>query len=606
MKKIYGMIAIAVFAAMLLLPTLIWGALVAIGGDEFVKAEIVEPIESEEGENRRIKTFADVLKGKTLEDGTVEEFDFNDLTGNIEALYNDYAPFRNSLVAVQGKMISAIEMPYKEKIEPALVELLYSNKNKENGQQQVQQDTTAPDIGDIFGPSTDTTEEEDPYIPPPDAEIIGGDADCNHSFGDAVEENAATCTEHGSTLADCSKCGAKLREYTEALGHDYEELDGVKATCTSGGYSHQKCSRCEEEKNLTYAVLAHSGRKIKTVEASYLDCGYTLKKCIDCGREYRDDIVPKLIDTSIYPVSYNGNKKVIYGRYDWLFYTGDNMEKRYVGEMMMTEKEMQQLTNALDSLNLKLKEYGVTLVIALWPNKCDVYGEYMPTYGDIADIKTSEVLINYINEHKETDFVAIYPLAEMMAAKNYYQTYYKFDTHWNAAGGFMGAQAIYKAIGMETTDIRTLKATPTSARLRDIIKTMLSSSEQKKYATIEDTEYLFEYRPEVTVTSETGSGAGKDWFASADELYTTSDSKNDKSLVFLGDSYRNAIAPYLKKDFSKAMFAHANNVTQYAKDIMECDVFVIARVSRLDKSLLNIVRDAKDMIVLLEKQEASK
>ena len=275
------------------------------------------------------------------------------------------------------------------------------------------------------------------------------------------------------------------------------------------------------------------------------------------------------------------------------------MEKRFTGDIMMTEKEMQQLTHALDALNLELKKHGTTLVIALWPNKCDMYGEYMPTYGKTAERNTSEVLINYINEHKETDFIAIYPKAELMAVKSYYQTYYKFDTHWNAAGGYMGAQAIYKALGMETTDIRTVKATKVDARLRMIISVFLSAAEQAKYANVPDTEYLFDYRPEVKV-KELGAAAYKDWVDGNAELYTTSDSQNDKSLVFLGDSYRNAVAPYLKKDFSKAIFGHANTCKAHARNIIESDVFVLARVARLDRTLLTLVPAIKNAIVELE------
>ena len=459
-------------------------------------------------------------------------------------------------------------------------------------------------MDDIFGPSNDTekvdtTEEEETYLPPPDDEIIDDNKECEHLFGEAVVEIPVSCETHGQTVAECSKCGAQQIKYIEATGHSYVETSGTPATCFSSGSSYQVCSGCKKEKDVFLPRLEHDGKIIKTVDASFLDCGYTLKKCNACDMEYRENIVPKLIDTSIYPVSYNGTKKVIYGRYDWLFYTGDNQERRLAGEMMMTEAEMQKLTKALDELNIELKKHGVTLVIALWPNKCDVYSEYMPTYTKVSDLNTSEVLINYINEHKETDFVAIYPKTELVATKNYYQTYYKFDTHWNAAGGYMGAQAIYRALGMETTDIRTVKATKVDARLRKIIEVFLSSEEQKKYTSVPDTEYLFDYRPDVTVT-ETGAAAYKEWVDGNAELYTTSDSKNDKSRVFLGDSYRNAIAPYLKKDFTKAIFGHANTAKSHAKDIVECDVFVLARVARLDRSLLTIVPALKNEIANLE------
>ena len=589
MKKIYGIIAISVFAAIIIAPSLIWGVIVGIGGEDFIQNEIILPIESEDGENRRAMTLSDIVKGKTNEDGTVEPFKLNDLTGNIEKLYNDFAPFRNDLVAVQAKMMTVIEEPYKTTIGPALVELFYGNKDKE---EQIQQDTTGVNMDDIFGPSKDTTDATtEPEIPSlvPDSEIIGGDAGCEHVFGEAVEEIPASCDEHGSTLADCSKCGAQQRVYTEALGHNYVEIFSDLATCTKTGTSHQVCSRCRKERDVTLPVLSHDPKFIEKVATSYYDCGYDLYECNRCGLTYRENIVPKLIDTSIYPVSYNGSRQVIYGRYGWLFYTGDNLENYYVGSGVLPESHMKMMTEMIDDLNTECQKRGITLVIAFWPNKGNIYSEYLPTYEKKTETNKSEALIKYINENSKTGVKAIYPKTELMAAKNYYQTYFKYDTHWNYAGGFMGAQAIYNALGMETTDIRTIKAVPTTAKRKDLYANMLSKAEQASVDLSDDKDYLFDYRPEINILEESGSGANKEFVSSGDVLYTKSSNENGKKLVFFGDSYRNAITPFLKKDFTYTTITHINNVPSFTKEILDCDVLVLSRVSRKDETIMDAV-----------------
>ncbi len=584
-KKIYGLIVIIIFAAILIVPTVVWGGMIIIGGEDYVQKEIIIPIESE---NRRAKSFADIIKGKTNEDGTVEPFKLNDLTANIEALYNDYAPFRGRLVSLHGELITAIERPYKNTIGPALDELLYGS----SGQQQVQ-DTIAPDIDDLFGPSTEEEEEEEPYTPLPDSEIIGGDPDCNHSFGEATTETEATCTEHGSTIENCSKCGAQRRVFIRAPGHSYVEISAIAATCSKNGTSYQKCSVCNKEIERNIPRLDHDPKHLKTVETSYLDCGYDLYECKTCGLTYRENFVPKLIDTTFRAPKYNNDGRVIYGRYDWLFYTGNDMEKHYMGTNIYDEETMDLMVGALDELNAECQKRGITLVVAFWPARCDVYGEYMPTYEIVTKVGRTETMTNYINETNKTGFVTIYPEAELSATKNYFQTHYRLDTHWNHAGGFIGAQAILKALGMETTDIRTVKYTPVSVDPYQMDLTrMLSKAEQREFNPKYDIDYTFEYRPDIQISSQSGVGN----FSSSDIERSVSTNENGKSIVLLGDSLREAVFPFIQKEFTNTTFAHVSSVTsnnseQIIDEILKSDVLVLSRGARVSDTVYKIAQN---------------
>ena len=590
-KKIYGIIVIIIFAAILVVPTLVWGGMIIAGGEEFIQSEIIVPIESE---NRRAKSFDDVLKGKTNENGEEEPFSLNDLTANLESLYNDYAPFRGDLVYIQGKMIAAIERPYKNTIGPALVELFYGNKNEG---EQVKEDTTGINMDDIFGPEPDPKPEdttEDDYIPlpVPDTEIIGTDAaDCQHEFGEAVVETPASCEEHGSTIAECSKCGAKQRVYIEATGHNYEVLSETEATCLINGISHQQCSNCKKEKDVVLPKEEHKFEQIKTVATSYEDCGYDLYKCAKCELLRRENIVPKLIDTSVLPVTYRGNGRAIVGRSGWLFYTGNKMEQYYTGTNIHTTEAMDLMVSALDNLNIECQKRGIKLVVAFWPNKCDVYSEYMPTYEIVNSVGKTETMSNYVNANTQTGVVSIYPKAELLAAKSYFQTYYNKDTHWNNAGGFMGAQALLKAIGMEMTDIRKVKYTTEvrNPRRGDIYNMLLDAEKEDLDVSTPDYDYTFDYRPEIEVLEEYAN----DRFGSYDIEACLTTNENGKSIFLIGDSFRRALYPYIKKEFTRTTFTHAdmilnNRTGDVLNDILVSDVLVLARGSRVDDTVYSI------------------
>lgn len=65
---------------------------------------------------------------------------------------------------------------------------------------------------------------------------------CTHDYQISATK-AATCTEKGYTRYQCSKCGDAYTNYTNALGHQYDNVE-TKPTCTEGGYTTHTCARC--------------------------------------------------------------------------------------------------------------------------------------------------------------------------------------------------------------------------------------------------------------------------------------------------------------------------------------------------------------------------
>ena len=81
-------------------------------------------------------------------------------------------------------------------------------------------------------------------------------ADCDHVWSPEREEHPASCTQTGSWIHRCHKCGASKSVKTDALGHDWKETSRTDATCMAKGVSNQKCQRsgCNATRQVELAI----------------------------------------------------------------------------------------------------------------------------------------------------------------------------------------------------------------------------------------------------------------------------------------------------------------------------------------------------------------
>ena len=243
------------------------------------------------------------------------------------------------------------------------------------------------------------------------------------------------------------------------------------------------------------------------------------------------------------------------------------------------------------------KERGIQLQICIWPNKNQVYSEYLGL-TPATTTKRVDRLVEYVQNN--SDVKIIYPLKELKSAKPYADMYLKYDTHWNCAGGFVGYQAMLASLGLETTDFYNCTmydtnyssySDPYYAQVRGDI---LGMSVPNASSYPNDHNYYIVYRPEVTVDSFSGSnGAG-------DTRHTTAaNAPNDLNFVMLADSYRVMQLSYLEKDFTDCFLTHRSHVNDadVKEAIKNSDILVIAAVERLET---NILDTAKQIIKILQ------
>lgn len=491
------------------------------------KAEILDSYARMEAtENRSLSKWPDNVTDK-------------DYTSKLESYYNDRAPFREKMIGLGHKLSGSMEQAYTDTIQPAIIHIFYGNRGSDS------------ELAQTDGYDTE--------------EVTVADAE-GQAFDDAGEQDFPDAEEQAFDDADAVK----------KVEHDYVEKERVEATCEEEGYILYECTDCKDTYKEPIPALGHKEELIEQVEASYTEYGHSLYRCSVCGKRIWKDYEPKLTDTSYFPLKVENNYTVM-GRQGWLFYRGDSSLKYYTGENVLDESQMKERLDALISLKKVCDDKGIKLVYMIIPNKEIVYPEYMPTMDIVSEKKKNEIFLEYVRENSDVNL--IYPLEELREAKKYYNTYYAYDTHWNEYGAFVGTMALYKALGMETIEASQADAERSQLVAYGLVLTGGLAPED--YSGSED--YIVNYKPELELVYEEGE---KNYLFSYTNVYKSEAlAENDERIVFIGDSFREWMIPYLSKDFTHACLAHRDNIPDIADEIKLADILVVSAVERFDEDI---------------------
>ena len=138
------------------------------------------------------------------------------------------------------------------------------------------------------------------------------------------------------------------------------------------------------------------------------------------------------------------NSQVIVGDGDWLYF--DETVADYTGEGRFTDEELALLSGNLSALADALAERGARLYIAIVPNKNTVYPQYMPgRYAMRADEGNLPLLREACADIDAQWIDLVGPLEAAAAGDRL--VYLKTDTHWNALGAAIAADAVLEAMG---------------------------------------------------------------------------------------------------------------------------------------------------------------
>lgn len=406
-----------------------------------------------------------------------------------------------------------------------------------------------------------------------------------------VDSLSPTCTQDGFTSYECSACNEVRTDVLPSYGHSFVISEKIEEDCINDGYIVYQCSQCPESYR-EELIHHHNLEFLETVAPTYEDYGYKLNKCSNCGSFVRSDIREKLIKSTKKPLKYY-NSIVIDGKCDWLFYAADNSEQYYKGTNLPSEKQLEKEARILSQLDELCKKLGKQLVIMIDPDKEKVFPEFYPSVSVVNKEGRVESLVKYIRQN--TNVKIIYPLEELIAAKPYWQVYFRLDTHWNNAGAYIGTKALYDILDLPSIDLISLPVCPQETLSGDLVN-LGNLANNKKYE--KDVNYKIDYRPEITVSSYKNlDGNNEMLFASADQPV------NKKNIFYVGDSYRIAMQQFLVKDFANSTIIHRDyiNENNIRQSILNSDIIVIAAVERYEESIPSVAENIIKTLSILDK-----
>ena len=110
----------------------------------------------------------------------------------------------------------------------------------------------------------------------------------NHTYGEWVVEEEATCLEDGLKHKECTECGEVAVEVLPATGHKFENyVSDNNATCAKDGTKTAKCESCNELNTIddvgSATGIHEYGAWIVDKEATYTEAGFMHAVC-SCGK----------------------------------------------------------------------------------------------------------------------------------------------------------------------------------------------------------------------------------------------------------------------------------------------------------------------------------
>lgn len=257
---------------------------------------------------------------------------------------------------------------------------------------------------------------------------------------------------------------------------------------------------------------------------------------------------------------------VIVGKDGWLFYRGDESIEQVQGIGKYTDEEKAEWLHDLQTKMKNFNEMGIETYILILPNKENVYKEYLPKTIPIKEnTSRTEDLITYVEDN--SDIHVIYPKEELLQAKNIYQVYRKYDTHWNKIGACIGTIALQKEINKDFEfSISDFKISQNNEKApRDLADfTNLPKELHENVVYVDNFYDNIEYNIEEKEQYEEGN----------------SNAEDDRTVLIIGDSFRINMRDYFSRLYKRTIYVHRVNCNRSMIEQIKPDIIVFEAVER--------------------------
>ena len=130
-----------------------------------------------------------------------------------------------------------------------------------------------------------------------DGPSVSGGGCKTHEFGEARVVVNPSCTEPGTAIKACTKCGIENHVSLDPIGHDLEVESERPSDCTGDGYRNSVCTRCGYTKNESLPATGHTHEYKVSSFPTKTSGGWYSYRCVNdgCTRSGSGDL-PSLTD----------------------------------------------------------------------------------------------------------------------------------------------------------------------------------------------------------------------------------------------------------------------------------------------------------------------
>ena len=282
----------------------------------------------------------------------------------------------------------------------------------------------------------------------------------------------------------------------------------------------------------------------------------------DVKELYSTDVLERHFNRVLISTGISTNSKsVLIGKDEWLFLGDEYDQTVTVNRLGSNLDSVEKLSNKIVSIQglweMRYKAKGVKeFKIIVGPNKSSIYPEFLPQWAKSPD--------SSISKHLYGNNIYVSVIDELIGLKGAKLLYYSQDTHWNFYGA--GAAFNYFIKNLETADQLNVPPiewgdvveshprqggdlTPFLKIAEDVKDVYLLTKINK--SEIEHVIYDFNSNKEVYRGLNSLHGSMNDRY-----LIKTASALNDKKVLWLSDSFGDALAPYMTATFSTVLKQH--------------------------------------------------
>ena len=272
------------------------------------------------------------------------------------------------------------------------------------------------------------------------------------------------------------------------------------------------------------------------------------------------------------------------GQGDWLF-LGNSYANTVAKLRLAYEPSSQTISmekNRFRAVAQKGLESKTTVALLVAPNKSSVYTEYLPNEIGPSERRYSTFFTDELKNIP--NLVVVDPTELLVDAKSKEGIiYWRTDTHWNQKGSFLAFKSLMEELSLQIPSVEFIYNTKTRggdligiSKLNDF---PLSVGDDWKFTVLNESDLEIMPKSEQKASNISGT-------YHLEDVLKNNKGLNDLSVWVVGDSFTNAVKPYLNASFREIRYlghwsSNLNNLPLLlSESSKKPDLILVVRVER--------------------------